>query len=392
MNDFGGDSFAYPLGGGPGDPVNGAWGWIGINANSYDIEDYLFDWTPSAGTGGVGYNWPGGSSFSQPPVTSANVGASTSAVFFQTMNDPLDLVVFNYDLTFVGVAELLDTGDDITYSNVVWTGSEYLVSWVDNGLHGYFAFVDETASMSGTHQVPTTGGLVSTTTNVASATNGAQLAIAYTGPPPEYGVTLALIAPTGGFAGSPAVLDMGPPPYPSTHMVWAAAGMPGAFAVLWGDTQSRDLYATYIPIVGGALSSSTYTVTVDGSGTAYTRAMAGYDGVGAAFLLGSAETISFAYWNGVQLTTAMPPALGLPVNPFELSVIGSGSSALVGTLSGSAGGRLSASYSFGTSALTVRQVGYCSLSGSDCASNSNCCSGACTPQVAAGPKAYSTCR
>jgi hypothetical protein len=54
---------------------------------------------------------------------------------------------------------------------------------------------------------------------------------------------------------------------------------------------------------------------------------------------------------------------------------------------------MAAAYSFDNGTTVVaEQVGYCSITGADCATGSDCCSGTCNAVVTGGPKAYSTCK
>ncbi len=378
---IGGPSFAFPIGGAAGDPVHGAWGYAEINTMYYASELFSEAWTvtgtPSTTSAylpsseGAPFGWFGAAS-----------GPTSSAVFFQAEEDPVYLVVLNNDLTLAGTASLPYTGANPRVGDVIWTGTEYFAAWATTASLGYFSLVDTTGTIRGGTTLPSAGAIAPNTA-VAPAANGSDLALAYTQASPGYGVTLSIVSESGAIGES--IQCDGTPA--SSHLVKAAAGMPGGFVVLWVDTTNNDLFATYVPVTAG-VAGSPLTVLVDQSGRDYLDAYGTFDGVGATFLLSDHnQVVNLGYWNGLQLTST-----GQPANPFELTTIASGNARVQG-LSGGSGGRMAAAYSFDNGTTVVaEQVGYCSITGADCATGSDCCSGTCNAVVTGGPKAYSTCK
>jgi hypothetical protein len=279
----------------------------------------------------------------------------------------LSLAVVKADGTGVGVP-LLDatfTHDANEGVQVTWTGQDYLVGWYGVGAIGYFALVDVNANMLGVQLLP---GGTTVASAVAPASNGTSLAVAYTVSNTNAAYLLVL-APDGSPA-QPAV-PLGP------AIVLAAAGTPTGYVVL-AYSSFDGVFTVGVPVSGGVpgTASKPNILAAVPTGT-LTNARGASDGVGAAFLMEYPSGVWFGYQSGVN-----------PKNPFELIEVGAGTT--IADIAGGVGGRLGLFY--GTpSGIYGRQAGFASLQGAFCAQSSNCASGACTPKVVGGPKAYSVC-
>jgi Putative metal-binding motif len=378
----GGTPFATPID--APDAGGGGWGYVELGGSASATELLSAEWTPESDAGTPQTYSSNGGVFAFAGVTS---GPKSAAAFFQQINDPYQVLIVDNDLGLSAEANVPYLAD-LFCGNIVWTGSSYFVAWDDNSRNGFFGLVSESGTVGEVQAVPTSDGTVLAQSCVQPASNGTDLAVAYSAGGASNGVALTLLSESGNESNT--VYVDGPAPYASTHSAMSVAGLPGAFAVLWRDMQAGTTYASYVPVTNGsAVQSSVYTVVVDPDGRGFSRAYGQSDGVGAVFLVtNESNLVALGYWNGVQLSSS-----GSPKNPFELSEIGSGYATLQG-LAGGSGGRLAATYSLASAASTLiaEQVGYCSLPGSACAIGSDCCSGACNPVVASGPKAYSLCQ
>ncbi len=252
-----------------------------------------------------------GSGFVGAEVIDADGEQNTAAVVYWrgTTGAPLTILVGDSTLASptpsltrtYKEAVLLPIGTSSGNADVVWTGSSYLVGFVNSAASPSVALVDTSANIVGGVQPLTTpGSPIGSPIRVAAS--GSTLAAAYIDQTSGNHAAISILSSSGAPQVGPIVL----PNVASVNTtMWALAGTAGGYVIAYKDTSLGDV-VTFVASDG----TIGKTLKLPQQGT--TQGMGVSDAAGAGFALRYPDGTHFVYARGpldtLEETTAITPS------------------------------------------------------------------------------------